>query len=116
MLWGEARGYGGHTLAQEFNKLVSVTGASAQNLLTVLTANGFTGSSIGVELRYKAPALQSLFTGSSSTVDNNTGDELDAGAWSAERATGMMGDVIDPSQKYLYLASTASVGIFFRAK
>lgn len=96
-----------------FNKLVSVTGGSAQRLSTLLTANGYTGSMIGTRLSITAPSGASLFTGSSSSVDNTTGTEWLAGDTYSEHASGLYGDVIDPSQIYLYLASTANVNLVF---
>jgi hypothetical protein len=106
----------------EFNKTVSVTGGAAINLLTLMQANGFpaaldpTGSLIGTYLRFHSPSDQALFTGSSSSVNDTTGDSIDAGSYDSQEATGMMGDVIDPSQKYLYLATTGNVGILYRGK
>lgn len=103
-------------MSREFDQLVSVTGGTAQNLLTVLQAAGYGGGLIGTELRYRVPDAQSLYLGSASTVNASTGDPIDPGAYSTERATGFLGDAIDPSQKYLFLATTDNVGIFFRAK
>lgn len=99
------------------NKTVSVTGAAAQQLSALLTANGFTGSLIGTELDLAAPSGQSLFIGDSTVTDSGAtkGREIQSGDSRTWRSTGMMGDVIDPSQLYLYLATTDDVGITFKA-
>jgi hypothetical protein len=108
----------------QFNDtLNSVTGAAAQNLAALLLANGFpTGFNaemLGTELTILAPSAQSVFWGGSSTVTDagaTKGFEIQAGSYDTQRASGNGGDVIDPSQIWLYLATTDDVGVRFRYK
>lgn len=112
-------------MGKPYDKTISVTGAVALNLLTGMQANGYPSlltfgcSLIGTELTLTSPGGQSLFIGSSSDVTDSgatKGFELGAGSAVTRRATGLLGDAIDPSQIWLYIASTDDVGISYRSK
>lgn len=112
-------------MAKPYNKtVVSITGAAAQNLLTVMQANGYAASSSfecslnGTELTLGSPGGQSLFIGSSSDVTDagaTKGFELPSSSFDTQRATGQHGNNIDPSQIWLYLATTDDVSIRYRS-
>src|SRR5437764_11077814 len=105
-----------------YNKSISVTGGIAHQLLALLQANNFfdsaSNSAIGTECTLYSPSDQSLFTGSNSSVSDsgaNKGLEIAASSYDTQRARGMMGNVIDPSQIWLYLATTADIGVRFNS-
>src|SRR5947209_233450 len=105
-----------------YDKSISVTGGSAHQLLALLQANNFfdgiTNTVFGTECTLYAPSDQSLFIGSNSSVSDsgaNKGLEIAAGSYDTQRATGMQGNVINPSQIWLYLATTADIGVRFNS-
>jgi hypothetical protein len=104
-----------------FAQTESVTGGSGQNLFyDIMQPAGFDFpdcSLKGTQLTLGAPSGQSLFWAYQSDVSSSgstKGAEILAGdyyTWPA--ATGLLGNVIDPTTIYLYLATTADVVISY---
>jgi hypothetical protein len=100
--------------ATEFDKTVSITGASAQRLSTVLVANGWTGAYTLKELtitNYDDGAL-TIYVGQSTVATD--GYSLPPGHSFTWRSSGS-GEGIDTTQKYIYVASTQNIGISCRS-
>jgi hypothetical protein len=102
--------------AAEFNRACSVTGGSAQQLSTVLSACGYAGVVSLQELSLKDPdaAANPLYVGQSDVSAAN-GYELAPGDSKTWRATNQ-GDAIDAGRLYLYVATTQNVMTSLRSK
>lgn len=100
--------------AAEFNRACSVTGGSAQQLSTVLSACGYSGVVSLDELTLKNPsaAANTLYIGQSD-VDATNGYEVEAGG-SATRRTGSV--PIQSERIYLFVATTQNVMVSLRSK
>lgn len=105
-----------HTRAAEFNRSCSVTGGSAQQLSTVLSACGYSGGVSLQELTLKDPdaASNDLYVGQSD-VDASNGYKIaigDSKTWRASNQT----DVIEATRMYVFVASTQNIHISLRSK
>lgn len=102
--------------AAEFNRSCSVTGASAQQLSTVLSACGYSGVVSLAELTLRDPdaAANDLYVGQSD-VDATNGYKLAPGDSKTWRATSPQ-DVIEAGRIYLFVASTQNIHISLRSK
>lgn len=98
----------------EYDRSFQNTGGSAQKILTIVAANGYTGGAQALELTACNPAAANLYAGKSDVSASN-GFRLLPGecyTWRATSAT----DFVDLSQKYVFTAADQTVQFTIRGK
>jgi hypothetical protein len=104
------------TFASEYDRQCSVTGAAAQQLSSVLSTCGYSGTVSLQELTVRNPdsAANDLYVGQSDASSAN-GFKLAPGESMTWRAASQT-DSIDAGRKYLYVSSTQNAAISLRSK
>ena len=94
-------------MAGPYNRKISVTGGSAQKLITVLESATYSGSATASELTICVPSsnVNTLYLGQSDVSATN-GFPIDPGGCKTERDAS--GSPIDMTRIYLFVSSTES--------
>lgn len=103
-------------VAADYNRQCGVTGGSAQQLSSVLSACGYSGTVSLQELTVRNPdsAANDLYFGQSD-VNSSNGFKLAPGESMTWRASDRS-DVIDAGRVYLFVSSTQNAALSLRSK